>query len=104
MFPANRSNRVIRVITVIPAFSLISFLCVWLNGNPQPYLVPGLDLGESLPMGSFFLLISTYIIPDEAHQDSFWEQLELIDKKGNPQRGGSLLWYRVCSLGPRKYL
>jgi hypothetical protein len=87
--------RIIRAIFIVPSFALISFLCVWLDGSPGPYLAPGLDLAEALPMASFFLLITTFVVPNENNRASFFAQLELIDKHGNSTGESSLKWYRV---------
>ena len=88
-------DRIIQIITIIPAFEIISLLCVWLDGSAAPYLVPGLDVGEAFPMAAFFLLMSAYVVPDEGNREEFSTQLELIDRKGNTQGQGSLGWYRV---------
>lgn len=49
-------------------FALISFLCVWLDGSPAPYLVPGRDLFEAIPMSAFFLLMTAYLSQDKRNQ------------------------------------
>lgn len=46
-------------------------------------------------MAAFFLLMSIYVVPEEGNREAFFNQLELIDKKGNPQGVGSLKWYQV---------
>lgn len=89
------NSRIIRVICMIPAFAVISFLCVWQDGSPAPYIAPGRDIGEALPMAAFFLLMSAYVVPDERNRDGFFDEMALLDKKGNTQGGGSLAWYRV---------
>ncbi|KAE8441954.1 hypothetical protein EG329_004162 [Mollisiaceae sp. DMI_Dod_QoI] len=92
-------KQIIRAIFIVPPFAIISFLCVWLDGSPQPYIIPALDVAEAFPMAAFFLLISTYVVPDDGGRDSFFAQLQSIDKKGNEQGGGSLIWYRRLTLG-----
>jgi len=87
--------RIIRIISIIPSFAVISFLCVWQDGSPAPYIAPGRDIGEALPMAAFFLLMSTYVAPDERNRDTFFDGMALADKKGIEQGGGSLNWYRV---------
>lgn len=84
-----------RAIFIIPPFAVICFLCVWLDGSPQQYITPALDVAEAFPMAAFFLLISTYVVPDDGDREAFFSQLQLIDKKGNELGGGSLQWYRV---------
>ncbi len=79
----------------MPVFAVVSLLCVFFDGTAAAYLIPALDIGEAFPMSAFFLLMSNYLVPDEGDRDAFFEQLELIDKKGNPQGQGSLQWYRV---------
>jgi hypothetical protein len=88
-------HRIIRILSILPSFSIICLLCVAFDGNPAQYIVPALGVAEAFPMAAFFLLMSTYVVPDGGDRESFFAQLELIDKKGNPQDGGSLKWYQV---------
>lgn len=88
-------SRIIRIITIIPSFAVVSFLCVWLDGSPAPYITPGRDIGEALPMAAFFLLMSVYVAPDERNRDDVFDEMAPLDKKGHMQGGGSLGWYRV---------
>ena len=88
-------SRIIRVITIIPSFAVICFLCVWLDGSPAPYITPGRDIGEALPMAAFFLLMSTYVATDERNRIDLFAEMAPLDKKGYVQGGGSLGWYRV---------
>lgn len=48
-------------------------------------------------MAAFFLLMSTYLVPEEGNRESFFAQLELLDKKGNAQGRGSSAWYQKLS-------
>jgi len=48
-------------------------------------------------MAAFFLLMSAYVAPEEGNREAFFEQLEMIDKKGNSQGVGSLKWYQKLS-------
>jgi hypothetical protein len=89
--------RILRIITILPTFAFISFLCVLLDGSPSHYIIGALDVAESFPMAAFFLLMSAYIAPDEGNRESFFAQLEMLDKRGNPQGVGSLGWYQKLS-------
>lgn len=91
----NGLDRIIRIINIIPAFAIITLLCVWLDGSPAPYITPALDVAEAFPLAAFFLLMSAYVVPEEGDREAFFAQLELIDKKGNSTGAGSLLWYKV---------
>jgi hypothetical protein len=64
------------------------------NGNAAPYITPGLDIAEAIPMASFFLLLSEYVVPD-GNLDGFFAHYELHDKKGQVVPGGSSAWYQV---------
>lgn len=88
-------SRIIRIITIIPSFAVVSFLCIWLDGSPAPYITPGRDIGEALPMAAFFLLMSIYVAPDERNRDDLFADMAPLDKKGSMQGGGSLGWYQV---------
>lgn len=46
-------------------------------------------------MAAFFLLMSTYLVPDERSRDDHFADMPLVDKKGKAVAGGSLAWYRV---------
>ncbi|KAF2092690.1 hypothetical protein NA57DRAFT_82054 [Rhizodiscina lignyota] len=86
-------KQIIRIITIVPSFAIVSFLCVWLDGSPNLYIAPGRDVGEAFPMAAFFLLMTAYIAPNEQSQDDCFAQLALLDKKGNELGGGSLVWF-----------
>ena len=52
-------KQILRIFTIIPTFSFISFLCVWLNeGSAALYIVGALDVAKAFPMAAFFLLMS----------------------------------------------
>ena len=52
-------------------------------------------------MAAFFLLMSTYVVPDERNQRAFFSETALFDKKGTVQGEGSPSWYRVSvSISP----
>ena len=48
-----------------------------------------------MPMAAFFLLMSTYVAPDERNRDDLFAEMAPLDKKGYVQGGGSLGWYQV---------
>lgn len=50
-------------------------------------------------MAAFFLLMSAYVVPDKGNRETFFAELELIDKKGNGQGEGSLAWYKKLAFG-----
>jgi branched-subunit amino acid transport protein AzlD len=80
----------IRILTIVPPFALVSLLCAWLNGSPEPYIVPALDVEEAFLMASFFLLMSSHLVPEGGDMEAFFNELEMIDKKGDLQGHGSL--------------
>lgn len=41
-----------------------------------------------------FLLDLEYVCPDGTNREAYFNKLELHDKKGNPQPGGSLAWFQ----------
>ncbi|KAG0652534.1 Transmembrane [Hyphodiscus hymeniophilus] len=92
------NRQIIRIINIIPFFALVTLLCVWQNGSQQPYIAPALDVGEAFPMAAAFLLMSAYLVPEEGNRESFFNQLEMIDKKGNSTGSGSWKWYKKLSL------
>ena len=87
--------RIIRIISIIPSFAVISFLCVWQDASPAPYIEPGRDIGEAVAMAAFFLLMWTYVAPGERDQGAFFAEMAMFDKKGTAQGGGSAGWYQV---------
>ena len=102
LFSLNILHRIIRVITIVPVFALVSFLCVWQDGAAAQYISPWRDIGEALPMGAFFFLMTAYISPDEQSREEFFSKLALMDKKGVEMGGGSLAWYHVRVFIPDK--
>ncbi|RDW75725.1 hypothetical protein BP5796_06546 [Coleophoma crateriformis] len=91
-------KQIIRILCIIPSFALISFLSIWLSSAAE-YLKPGLSVVEAFPLAAFFLLMSTYCVPDEDlnSRATFFSQLQLQNRKGVAQGGGSLGWYRQRS-------
>jgi hypothetical protein len=51
-------------------------------------------------MAAFFQLMSSYVVPDGGDRDAFFNELELIDKKSNPQGQESLKWYQAAQSLP----
>ncbi|PQE15096.1 DUF300 domain-containing protein [Rutstroemia sp. NJR-2017a BVV2] len=58
--------KIIRIILLLPIFSLVSLLCI-LTPASAIYILPLGDLYESLAFAAFFLLLCTYIRASEPH-------------------------------------
>jgi hypothetical protein len=91
---SNNLNSIIRIACILPNFAVVSFLVCCYNGNAASYTLLGLDLFEALPMASFFLLLTEYVVPD-GDLEGFFAHFEVQDKAGNVQPGGSAIWYQV---------
>lgn len=72
-----------------PIFAVVCFLVCCFNGNPAPYINPGIDAFEAISMASFFLLLSEYAAP-EGDFDSFF-----TENKGDSSFGGGAMLYQV---------
>lgn len=55
-------------------------------------------------MGAFFLLMVTYLTPDERMRDQQFAEMPLVDKKGAALGGGSLTWFRKLEFGVLQYI
>jgi len=97
-------KQILRIITIVPSFALISLILVVLDGSASPYLLGSLDVAEAFPMAAFFLLMSSYVVPPSSTREEFFSELELLDKKNTPQGQGSLAWYKKLSFGVLQWI
>ena len=83
-----------RVATLIPLYSLFSFLSICFP-YARVYLHPWLDVFQSQALVSFFLLMCEFVSPSHDQRDIFFAALTVRDKKSPDGTRGSLEWYRV---------
>ena len=93
---ANNTNRILRIIALIPAYAIISFLSVAFP-NAATYLEPWTDVYESAALASFFLLLLIYLVPVPEKQEAYFDRLPSQNAKGEATGGGSLGWFHVRS-------
>ncbi|EXL71194.1 hypothetical protein FOPG_13013 [Fusarium oxysporum f. sp. conglutinans race 2 54008] len=63
--------KIMRIGTLISAFSIISFLCICFP-HAAVYIEPWLHVYEGFALGSFFLLLCDYVSPNRDQQDVFF--------------------------------
>ena len=85
---------VIRVISLIMFFSVISWLAVWFEDAAR-FLTPILSLYESYIFASFFLMLCTWISPNPMERDRYFNDLVRKNRTGEIISGGSLQWFHV---------
>jgi hypothetical protein len=84
-----------RICTLVPIYSLFSFLAICFPDS-YVYLVPWLDLFQSLAMLAFFLLICEFISGNSDERASFFAALRVPKRRGSLEIVDGLLWFRVC--------
>jgi len=89
----NEQIKIMKIASIVPAYSLISFIAVVRPGS-YVYLEPWLDFFQSVALGYFFLLLCEYVSPSEEQRDLFFAALQVKDKKAPGGIGGGLAWYR----------
>ena len=96
-----------RIACLIPFYSLFSLLSICFP-KADVYISPWLDVVQAFALGSFFLLMCEFVSEDTQERDSFFNALEIKDKKGRKPSGGSLFWYRVSdhssAMGPDSHI
>ena len=90
---------IIRVISLVIFFSVISWLAVWFEDAAR-FLTPLLPFYESYIFASFFLLLCAWISPNPLERDGFFNNLEHKNRQGEIIRGGSLALFHVRDCAP----
>lgn len=73
-------RQIIRVLLLIPFFSIISFLSI-LAGDNAKYFENALQVGESLALSAFLLLLCDYVIAGENGMDKLFNGISAKDGK-----------------------
>jgi hypothetical protein len=63
--------KMIRIITIIPVFAIISFANIVLQLPGSIYLAPWKEVYEAVALSTFFLLLLTFISPDATKHEEF---------------------------------
>ena len=90
-------ERILRIISLIPVYALLSFLAASFP-NAATYLEIWTDAYESIALASFYLLLVNYVTPVPEMREAFFNKLEKKGKKGKVVAGGSTRWYHVRSV------
>ena len=99
--PAEQA-KIIRIIHIIPTYSLISWFCIFF---PQSYyyLAPWLDLVQAICLATFFLLLCEFISSNEDQRSLFFAAIDIKSKRNKKAASGretfdspekKLMWYR----------
>ena len=88
-------RQIVRIIFVPTFFAIISFISVMFY-SASIYLRPVSEAYEAFCIPAMLMLYVHYVCPDEGQETrySFFQELEGRDRKGKPQPGGSLRWFK----------
>lgn len=73
------ANRIIRVVSLVPVFAIISFLTVAFE-DTSIYLTPLVSLYEAIAFTGFFMLLCEFINPDEAARNAYFVQNGIMSR------------------------
>lgn len=59
------------------------------------YIQPIGDIYEAFATAALFLLVLDWVAPDGIDREQYFDKLELRDRRGRVQPGGSLRWFQV---------
>lgn len=94
-YTAPQEQRQILRIANLPAmYAIFNFLALWFTLDYM-YIEPIGAVYEAFAVAALFFLVLEWVAPDGTDRESFFDKLEMRDKKGRPQPGGSLKWFQV---------
>ncbi|KAF2097000.1 DUF300-domain-containing protein [Rhizodiscina lignyota] len=88
-------RQIVRIVFVPTFFAIIGFFSVMFY-NVSIYIRPIPEVYEAFCIPAILLLYIHYVCPDEGQltRYDFFHNLELQDRKGRSQSGGSLTWFK----------
>lgn len=96
-------KQILRIVNLPANYALFNFLALCFVIDYQ-YIEPIQGVYEAFAVGALFLLILEYVAPDGTDREKYFDNLELKDRRGRVQPGGSLKWFQVCSTISRRPL
>lgn len=89
--------RILRIAFLLPFYAIISYICI-LAPTADVYLAPWLDFVQSISLGTFFLLICEFVVPEGHSRNAWFSEFSFPDKKSPTGKGDGLRWFRVRNL------
>jgi hypothetical protein len=86
-------RQILRIVNLPAAYAIFNFLALCFYPDYQ-YIEPISGVYESISVVGLFFLLLEYACPDGQDRETFFDQLQARDKKGNPIPGGSLTWFK----------
>ncbi|MCJ1226035.1 hypothetical protein MMC12_002684 [Toensbergia leucococca] len=83
--------KIIRIITIVPTFAVLSFLGAWFPTS-FVYIKPWEDFYEAICFATLFLLLCTYISPIHEERNRYFAKQD----NGTSQPGGNISLYNRC--------
>jgi hypothetical protein len=87
-------RQILRVINLPFFYCLFNFLAVTFTMN-YILIEPLSSVYEAFAVAALFFLLLEYVAPDGTDRETFFENTEMRNWKGQPVPGGSLKWYKV---------
>jgi hypothetical protein len=86
-------RQILRIVNLPAVYAIFNFLGI-LFYQDYFYITPIAGIYEAFVVAALFLLVLEWTCPDGTDRDKYFDNLALLDKKGNVQPGGSLKWYQ----------
>ncbi|KAL6904752.1 organic solute transporter Ostalpha domain-containing protein [Trichoderma evansii] len=85
--------KIMRISLLVPFYSLFCLLSICFP-KADVYLVPWLEVFQSISLCAFFLLMCDFISPDSEKRSAFFAKMTVLDKKAKAGTVGGLSWFR----------
>jgi hypothetical protein len=87
-------RQILRIVNLPIAYCLFNFLAITF-GMDYMYIEPLGAIFEAFSVAALFLLVLEWAVPDGRDREKFFENLEMRDRRGRTQPGGSFKWFQV---------
>lgn len=88
-------RQILRIVNLPVMYAIFNFLALTFTLDYM-YIEPIGAIYEAFAVAALFFLVLEYVAPDGTDRERYFDNLELRDRKGRPQAGGSLKWFQVC--------
>ena len=87
-------RQILRIVNLPVMYTIFNFLALTFTLDYM-YIEPIGQIYEAFTVAALFFLVLEWVAPDGTDRESYFNNLELRDRRGNPQPGGSLKWFQV---------
>lgn len=90
-------RQILRIINLPIAYGLFNFLAITFVKDYM-YIEPIGQIYEAFSVAALFYLVLEWVVPDGMDREKYFDKLEMRNRRGHPQPGGSLKWFQVRTI------